>query len=189
MSFVNNFLHINRFYMGAISCKIEVLPIVVDCCLPPLLPAAATVAAAAAAPPVSVTVIHHLCHCLRLSFASRSSWTSSHCNWDGCPGRRRRQKGAPCIQRGRRRQQCEGVNNDDRGLADFADAKLVDNRGTLLPPPLLGISQGAPPSRRGEKEMEEDEDVPLATPAGCCDASRCTAAASRPLGAPPPLVR
>jgi hypothetical protein len=34
-----------------ISCRIEVLPLVVDCCLPPLLPAAA---AAAAAAPVSV---------------------------------------------------------------------------------------------------------------------------------------
>ena len=33
-----------------ISCKIEVLPLVVDCYLPPLLPAAATVAAAAATP-------------------------------------------------------------------------------------------------------------------------------------------
>ena len=33
-----------------ISCKIEVLPLVVDCCLPPLLPAAASVAAAATNP-------------------------------------------------------------------------------------------------------------------------------------------
>ena len=42
-----------------ISCKIKVLPVAVDCCLPCLLPAAATVAATAAAP-VFVTVIHHL---------------------------------------------------------------------------------------------------------------------------------
>jgi hypothetical protein len=64
-------------------------------------------------------------------------------------------------------------------------------RGTSLPPPSLGISQGAPPSRRGgkeaEEEEEEEEEAPLAPPAGCRDASRRAAAASRPLGAPLPL--
>jgi hypothetical protein len=57
MSFINKFLHVNSILHGNVSCKIEVLPLVVDCCLPPLLPAAASVAAAAAAAaaaPVSV---------------------------------------------------------------------------------------------------------------------------------------
>ena len=42
-----------------ISCKIKVLPVAADCCLPRLLLATATIAAAGAAP-VFVAVIHHL---------------------------------------------------------------------------------------------------------------------------------
>ena len=45
-------------------------------------------------------------------------------------------------------------------------------RETSLPPPLLGISRGAPPSRRGGEEAEEGYDAPLAPPACCRDASR-----------------
>ena len=37
--------------------------------------------------------------------------------------------------------------------------------------------------------MEEEEEAPLAPPAGRRDASRRAAAAPRPIGAPPPLVR
>ena len=62
-------------------------------------------------------------------------------------------------------------------------------RETSLPPPSLGILQGAPPSRRGGKEAEEEEEALLAPPAGCRDASRRAAAASCPLRAPPRLVR
>jgi len=61
-------------------------------------------------------------------------------------------------------------------------------RETSLPPPSLGISRGAPPSWRGGEEAEEEEEAPLAPLAGCRDASRHATAASRPLGAPPPLV-
>ncbi len=62
-------------------------------------------------------------------------------------------------------------------------------RETSLPPPSLGILQGAPPSRRGGKEAGEEEEAPLAPTAGCPDASRRAAATYCPLGAPPPLVR
>ena len=94
MSFVNKFLHVNSIYTVTISCKIKVLLLVADCCLPPLLPVAATVAAAA---PVSIAVIHHLHHCLRLSSTCCLSWTSSHCNRDGGCRHRLCQKGEPCI--------------------------------------------------------------------------------------------
>jgi hypothetical protein len=40
-------------------------------------------------------------------------------------------------------------------------------RETSLPPPSLGISRGAPPSRRGGKEAEEEEEAPL-VPTACC---------------------
>jgi hypothetical protein len=42
-------------------------------------------------------------------------------------GRRRRQKGAPHVRRGQRRRQCKGVDNDDGGRTDFADAELADD--------------------------------------------------------------
>jgi hypothetical protein len=71
-----------------ISCKIEVLPLVVGCCLPPLLPAAA-----AAAAPVSAA----------------GSFTTP--------------------------------------ISPISNSRTM--RETSLPPPLLGISRGAPPSRRG----------------------------------------
>ena len=59
----------------------------------------------------------------------------------------------------------------------------------LLLQPLLGILRGVPPSQRGEKKAEEEEEAPLEPLASCRDASRRAAAASRPLVAPPPLVR
>jgi hypothetical protein len=96
-------------------------------------------------------------------------------------GRCRRQKGALRVRRGRRRRQCEGVDDDDGGRARMTWE-------TSLPPPSLGFSQG-PPSRRGRKAAEEEEEAPLAPPAGCRDALRHAAATSCPLGAPPPLVR
>jgi hypothetical protein len=88
---------------------------------------------------------------------------------------------------------------DDGGDARGSTTTTVDarilpmpnsrmTRETLLPPPSLEFSQG-PPSRRGRKEAEEEEEAPLAPPAGCRDASRRAATASCPLGAPPPLVR
>ena len=72
----------------------EVLPLVADCCLPPLLPAAVTVVATTTVTPVSITIIHHICHCIRLQFTSPSSQTSSCPSRVGDRGRRRRQKGA-----------------------------------------------------------------------------------------------
>jgi hypothetical protein len=108
-----------------ISCKIEVLPLVVDCCLPPLLPAIAAAAAAAATAPVSVA----------------GSFTNPPLpppaippvNRDGGHGRRRRrhQKGAPRVRRGRRQWQCEGVDNNDSRRVDFADKELADDAGDV----------------------------------------------------------
>jgi len=42
-------------------------------------------------------------------------------------GRCRRQKGTPRVQLGRRRRRCEGVDDEDGGRADFADAELADD--------------------------------------------------------------
>jgi len=46
-------------------------------------------------------------------------------------GRCRHQKGTLRIRRGQRRRQCEGVDNNDGGHADFADAELVDDAGDV----------------------------------------------------------
>jgi len=104
--------------------------------------------------------------------------------------------GAAAARRVRRAS--DGGNNggDVRGLmttttVDARISPMPNSRmtwETSLPPPSLGFSQG-PPSRRGRKEAEEEEEAPLAPPAGCREASRHAAAASCPLGAPPPLVR
>ncbi len=75
--------------------------------------------------------LHHLRHCLHLPFASHSSRTSSRCHRDGGCGCRHHQKGAPRVRRGRRRRRWEGVDNDDGGRADFADAKLADDAGDV----------------------------------------------------------
>jgi hypothetical protein len=99
-----------------------------------------------------------------------------------------------------RRVRCASDEGNDggngRGLTTTAaDARILPmpnlrtTRGMLLPPPLLEISRGAPLSRRGGKEAEEEEEALQAPSAGCRDASRRAAAASCPLGAPPPIVR
>jgi hypothetical protein len=40
-------------------------------------------------------------------------------------------KGVPLVRRGRRRSQCEGVDDDYGGHADFSDAKLVVDAGDV----------------------------------------------------------
>ena len=45
----------------------------------------------------------------------------------GSSGRYRHQKGTPRVRWGRRRRQCEGVDDEDGGRADFADAELTDD--------------------------------------------------------------
>ena len=113
-----------------ISCKIEVLRLVVDCCLPPLLPAIA--AAAAATAPVSIagsfTTPPLPPPAIRLLFVSKAPVER-----DGGHGRRRRchQKGVPRVQRGRRQWRCEGVENNDSRRADFADIELADDAGDV----------------------------------------------------------
>ena len=79
-----------------------------------------------------------------------------------------------------------------------ADARILPlpnsrmKRVTLLPPPLLGMFQRCHHpgggGKEAEEEEEEEEEAPLGPPAGCREASRRAAVASRPLGTPPPLV-
>ena len=114
--------------------------------------------------------------------------------------------GAAAARRARRASDGGDDGGDTRGLTTTTvDARISPmpnsrtTRETSLPPPSLGISQGAPPSRRGGEEAEEGWDAPLAPPAGCCDASRRAAgrrcllssrrsAASCPLTPPLPFV-
>jgi hypothetical protein len=74
--------------------------------------------------------------------------------------------------------------------ADFADAELADDAGDVAAAAgARDLARGATiPAGGKEAEEEEEEEAPLAPPAGCRDARRA-AVASRPLGAPPPLVR
>ena len=71
---------------------------------------------------------------------SQSGWWS---------GRSRRQKGVLRVRQRRQRRRCEGVDNNGGGCMDFADAELMEYAGDVAPPPSLGISRGAPPSRWG----------------------------------------
>jgi hypothetical protein len=103
--------------------------------------------------------------------------------------------GAAAARRARRASDGGDDDGNARGsMTTTVDARISPmpnlrmTRETSLPPPLLGFSRG-PPSRQGRKEAEEEEEAPLAPPAGCCNASRHAAATSCPLGAPPPLVR
>jgi hypothetical protein len=134
-----------------ISCKIEVLPLVDDCCLPPLLPAAA--AAAATTAPVSVvgsfTTPPLPPPAIRLSFVSEAP-----VDQDGGRGhrRRRRQKGAPCVRRGRRQWRCEGVDNNDCRHADFADKELADDAGDVAAASVArDLARGAAITEGGEE--------------------------------------
>jgi hypothetical protein len=75
---------------------------------------------------------------------------------------------------------CIGVDDDDGAGADFSDAELADNAGNAAAAAItrdLARSAAIPVGGGGMRKM-----------AGCCDASRCAATASCPLGAPPPLV-
>jgi len=104
--------------------------------------------------------------------------------------------GAAAARRAHRASDGGDDGGDVRGstTTTTVDARILPmpnsrmTRETSLPLPSLGFSQG-PPSRRGRKEAEEEGEAPLAPPAGCREASRRAAAASCPLGAPPPLVR
>jgi len=87
------------------------------------------------------------------------------------------------VQRGRRLRRCEGVDDDDGG-ADFADAELADDTGDVAAAAVArDLARGATISAGGEVGGGGGG------LAGCRDASRHAAAASCPLGAPPPLVR
>ena len=48
-----------------------------------------------------------------------------------CSKRRRRQKGGPRVRRGQRWRRCEGVDDDNGGRADSADAELADDAGDV----------------------------------------------------------
>ena len=111
-----------------ISRKIEVLPLVVDCCLPSLLPATAAAAAAPVSVAGSFTTPPLPLPAIRLSFVSEAP-----VDWDGGRGRRRRrrQKGAPSVRQGQRRWQCKGVDDNDSKCADFADIELADDAGDV----------------------------------------------------------
>ena len=61
-----------------------------------------------------------------------------------CSGRRRRQKGAPHVRRGQQWRRCKGVNNDDGGRTDFANAELVDDAGDVAAAPVArDLARGA----------------------------------------------
>jgi hypothetical protein len=83
--------------------------------------------------------------------------------------------GAAAAAARRARHVSDGGDNDGdaRGstttTADMWILPISNSRTTRemsLPPPLLGISQGAPPSRWGGKEAasEKEEEAPLAPP-------------------------
>ena len=85
-------------------------------------------------------------------------------------------------QRGRRQRQCEGVDNNDGGRTDFADAELAEDARDVA-------AAAVARDLARDLEADEKEEASLAPPAGCRDASRRAAATSHPLGAPLPLVR
>ena len=65
----------------------------------------------------------------------------------------------------------------------------MDDAGDVAATPIArDLARGAA-IPAGGKEAEEEEEALLPPPAGCRNASRCAAAISCPLGAPPPLVR
>ena len=71
---------------------------------------------------------------------------------------------------------------------DFADAELMeDAREFAATAVARDLTRGAAILAGGEEEEEEEEAL-MAPPAGCRGASRCAAATSHLLGAPPPLV-
>ena len=90
--------------------------------------------------------------------------------------------GAAAATRARRTFDGGDVGGDARGSTTTkADARILPlpntrtTQETSLPPPLLGILRGVPPSRQGGKEAEaeeeEEEEAPLAPPAPPLDAS------------------
>ena len=82
-----------------------------------------------------------------------------------------------------------GVDDDGSGFTDFANAELTDDAGDVAAAAIARDLVRGSAIPAGGKEAGEEEETPLATPAGCRNASRRAAATSRPLGALPPLVR